>query len=1080
MIKDSNVEPSSTAGPGFAPVGFFMLRASLLPAEAFPHITGTGAGRPGDRERPQRSLARRRVEGRERLWALVADPRVWQALHAASPSLTGRLAQMGDRPLADKAIERVHSTLLRYLTRMSSRATPYGLFAGVALGTFEEASSIGLAADPVLRTRTRSDTEWLAAITERLESDEALRNELPVRPNDLLYRSAGRAILAGGPAAGAQSVSMRITGAMELALCLAGDDITYGELVAELERRFPRVDRDSIRRMVGQLWDQRVLIADLCAPMTSDFPEVHVAERLAGSTECAPVVAGMRRSRQLADAIDDARAMAEPRLLDEFVTNHRRLATEFEGPVHQTDTALATLGTGLSAEIATTAARVGELMMSLHCTRPRLGHIVDYHHAFMERYGAGSEIPLLDALSPEKGLGPPNSYLSPSREVPLPATPESRHGRRDQTLIELATTAAHQGHHEMALSDTDLTAITVWSSDDPTIRPTTSMDVYATIAADSRQAIDEGRWRMVLSPGVFRGLQSFGRFADLFDDEMVGKLRQFARAEEARNPDIVFVELNAASWGSPRAGNLIVRPPVREYEICVNAGPALPPGRQLPLSDILVGADGHGFYLRSAMLGKRLLVITSHAMAGLHAPNVCRALLELSADMIAVPSYFDWGPMSQAPFLPRLVRDRIVLSTARWTLSRKSFDAAEPPSDPDHFFADVQDWRRAWRVPRYVYLTDDDNRLLLDLAHPLCVDELRRELRRELQRSRLHGAVRLHEMLPDFSQLWLSDEQGRRYHSELVIPIVSTAADPVDSSARTRQERPSAAAVTRRWFPGDDWVFIKLYTPVSQQDDVITGPLQRLLAWLREDELIGHWFYVRYADPQPHLRLRFRTTEPQAVMSRCAGWAKTVVDSGWASDFAFTSYDRELERYGGADAIDRLEGVFHANSEVTAGLLQLLREHDLDPENVCVVALHALCQSWGVDPLAWTAAGSYAAIPDATHKRFRAIRPLLCELLVPGQPSADPLAATYAAMLRPLFERQHDVLAEAGELIRKLAGDGRLHGSERAIVESLNHMQVNRLLGADQDSERRCRDLWTLAARAIARRPLDQPAQSPP
>jgi thiopeptide-type bacteriocin biosynthesis protein len=1064
-----SAEPPPTTGPGYAPAGFFMLRAPLLPAAVFTHVTGEDGDRP-DEDPVRRSPAHRRAESRERLWALAADPRVHQALHAASPSLTGRLARMRERPLSERATERVYATLLRYLTRMSSRATPYGLFAGVAIAGFGEATSIGLAADPVSRTRTRSDFGWLAEVVERLESDEESRDGLPVLSNHLLYRSAGRVFL---PATGGSpAVSMRVTAPVEAALCLADGELTYGGLVAELRRRFPRASGDGVRRMLARMWDLHILISGLCAPMAPGHPEDHLAERVGGSPGGAAVADGLRRSRKLADAVDAARGRAEPGLLGEFVTHQRSMVPGFDGSVHQTDTVLATLGTGVSRDVAATAAQAGDLMMRLYCTHPRLQHIVDYHDVFIERYGHDSQIPLLDVLSLEKGIGPPNPYLGPPRQFPLPETSAPRHERRDRALVELATSAARLDRLEMPLTDADVAALTVWSFGDRRSRPAPSLDLYARIAAESREAIDEGAWRMVLMPGVFRGLQSFGRFAGLFDDDLVDGLRRFARDEEERNRDLLFAELNAAPWVS-RMQNLTTRPPIRQYEICVNARPALPPGRQIPLSDILVSADVHGFQLRSAALDRRLMVTRTHAVTVREAPNVCRALLELSADTIASPSYFDWGPMNGAPFLPRLVRDRIVLSPAQWTLSSGSFGAGEALSDPDRFSSGIQHWRKEWGVPRHVQLAESDNRLLLDLEHPLCLDELRRHLQRS-GRDGVPGTVRLLEMLPDFSQLWLSDEKGRRYHAELVIPVVSTTsnADPAEDSVPARPERPAATrSVNRRWFPGQEWVFLKLYAPMSHQDDVITGPLRRLLARLREAGLTGRWFYVRYADSLPHLRLRFHATEPSTVMALCADWARTVVESGWASDFAFASYDRELERYGGAEAIDTLEEVFHANSEATAGLLEFMRGNDADPEIVCVTALHALCQSWGTDPLVYGAGGEYASIPDSTHARFRAVRPLLCELLVPGHPKPDPRAAAYAAGLRPIFERQHRVVAGAGERIREVAAAGRLHGGERGIVDSLNHMQVNRLLGLGWGRERHSRGLWTLAARAIAHRP---------
>ncbi|SDD68947.1 lantibiotic dehydratase [Glycomyces harbinensis] len=1044
---------------------FFMLRAPLLPVDVFTRLTTDAPG-----VRPD-SLEERRAAGRERLWELVDRPRVAHALHVASADLTERLRRL-DGPPAGRAADRTFATLLRYLTRMSTRSTPFGLCAAVAMGRFAPATTAALRADPMLRARTRADYGWIADVAARIGSDPALREDLPVRANELRHHTSGLVILQHVDGGSVRRVALQATAPVATALHLADGRITFAGLVSELERRYPGAGRDRVRALLTRMWEQHVLIADLSAPMSPAPPELDLAERLAGVR--APVVAGLRRSRELADAVDAAGGRASPSLLDRYTEHQRRMSPDSGRAVYQTDTALATTGTALSDRIATAAADAGALIMRLNCMSPRLPHIAEYHSTFVERYGLGAEIALLDVLSPERGLGPPNGYASPPRAVPLPTQPATTHLRRDRAVVDLVATAVHHRVREVELTDADLEALTVWPDDTVRTGRMATLDVYAKIAAPSREAIDEGRFRLVLAPGSFQGLQSFGRFADLFDEDALAAVRAFARAEEAPHPDVVFAELNTAPWLA-RQGNLIARPVVREWEVCVNAAPVLPADRRIALPDILVGATGSEFYLRSRRNGKRLVVTRSHAVTNVQAPNAVRALLELSADMFAIPSPFNWGPMSQAPFLPRLVRGNIVLSPAYWTVDASTFGDA-PTGDPDRGYDLVQRWRRDWEVPRHVYLTAADHRLLLDLEHPMCVDELLREVRKGA--SRASASVFLYEMLPDFSELWLRDEHGRGYQSEVVVPLLPASAG-VDHTHAPSASPGTAAAVARHFPPGGEWAFVKLYTAVAQQDDVLTGPLQALLADLHEHDLIDGWFFVRYADPQPHLRLRFHAADTDAaptLLSKCAAWAADQVRAGWASDVALAGYARELERYGGPDAIAAMERVFQAGSETTVRLLAAEAEHGLDQDMVCVSALHALCRSWGSDPLVLAAEKPGRSVSESVRRRFRALRPLLCELLAPGQPGSAPAAPRYAAVLDPVFARQHDALAEAGALARKLARDARLSCTEGALVESLLHMQANRLTGIDRDRERECRELWALAARAIANRPAGRPA----
>ncbi|MFB9474065.1 lantibiotic dehydratase [Nonomuraea salmonea] len=1052
--KDHERNPATE----FSPACFFMLRAPVLPAQTFLGLTGGQDGADDRRDATHR-----------RLWELARRPRVRQALHAASRSLLDELTRVEEAGgpgratgPAKKKADRAFAALLRYLTRMSTRPTPYGLFSAVSMGRFGPAATAALAADPVRLTRTRADAGWLAAVIEQLDKDDTVRDDLPVRTNALLSRLADRAVLTEwtGTTTRGKQTNLRITPPAEAALRLAGDEMRYGDLVAELLQRFPGAGETRIRRLVGQLWELGVLTSALTPPLTEPLPELHLVKRLTGPAAFAPVADGLRRVRALADAVDEARGLADVAEVERLTACQRAMTPGFDGTTYQVDTALATTDRGLPAQVADAVAEAGELLMRLGGARRRPAHIAAYHRAFLERYGADAEIPLVEVLSPELGLDAPNGYGAPARMVPLPSPAEEGDPARDRTLADLISGALRHDRLDVELTDGLLDALTAGPHDAARSRPAPSVDVYFSIAAPSRQAIDEGRWRLVLSPTAFQGLQSFGRFSHLFEEADVQAMCDFARAEEKRVPDVVFVELRNVA-GHARALNVATHAPLRGLEICVNTTPSLPSGRRIPLEDVLLGADGHGFYLRSATLGKRLLVTRSHALSLHQVPNVCRALVELSTDRLTLPAGFDWGPFAASPFRPRLVRGRIVVSPAQWTVRRETFAAAG--DDADAFFGAVQSWRRDWKAPRHVYLAEYDNRLLLDLEHPLCVDELRRRLR-ATGRPGQPDALSLQEMLPDFSDLWLQDARGRRYQSELVVPVLSPAAANVQDD-----RRPARRAAQRRRHPGEDWSYLKLYTAVTQQNDVLTGPVRQLAATLAAERLIDRWFYIRYADPLPHLRLRFHAApgaDPMEVMAGCAAWARRMITAAWASDLAFVTYEREIERYGGPDAIDAIEEAFHANSEVTIELLRYLTAHgEVDATTVGALAMHSLYRSWGADPPA--GARHAAAVPDAVHRRFRRLRGDLCGLLAPAHPSPHVPPSEHAPALHAILARQEPALRAAGDLARRLASDGKLHAPEQRILESLSHMQANRLTGIDQALERLSVQLWQLTARAL-------------
>ncbi|MGW7101538.1 lantibiotic dehydratase [Streptomyces sp. NPDC054838] len=1086
---------ASDGGPLYRAADFFLLRAPVLPVQDFLAITaGPGTQDAADGHGDPYRLDQMRQHGRGLLRDMVRRPRVAQALHIASGSVTVGLDRLGEAPEDSKRVRRTYSTLFRYLTRMSTRSTPYGLFSGVATGLFTDTADLGMAADPVARTRTRADLGWLLALLKKLENDPAVRPRLGVRVNSALYRAGGRGVLPGADVYGEEDnrlAGFRITEPADLAMRIARrPGATYEDILDGIAATVPGATRDKAEAFLAQLWDLHALTSDLRPSLVEPHPELELAERLTGLDAAQDVLGGLHTVRELAERIDCARGAAPVSLLRELTAHQKSMAPDYARETYQLDTALAVTGTGLPEEIGAAAATTAEALLRMGSFPPRPQHIAEYHSAFLERFGVDSEIPLLQLLSPETGLDAPNSYSNPVRAFPLPPVGEDRAVGKEMRLAALVTEAMRAGAYELEITDERLKQLSVWQAGEaqPRVRP--AIDLYAQIAAKSPEALRGDDWRLVLAPaGMAEGGRTFGRFFDLFDEGTLERLRQYARAEEELCPDVVFADLNYLHPHG-RSANVSLHPGLRSHEICVNTAPTLAADRQIPLSDILVGATASRFFLRSARLGKELVVSQGHMLSAFQAPNACRLLLELSDDGYAPLAGFDWGPLRMSPFLPRVTRGRAVLHPAQWSLTPERLGLPAGRNalpGRDAFYAAVQRWRGQWNVPRYVSLVYMDNWLALDLEHPLSVDELYDEVTGLAEADRQHVVIQ--EALAGFPGTWLRDPAGGQYLNEVVVPLL--ARDPKHcrrSAAPVGPAQPApgpesapltdvtAPAHPRTFPPGSEWTYLKLYCAVGGQDDVVAGPLRELAGSLGSQGVVDRWFFLRYADPMPHLRIRFRAAQPELaapVLAACLDWANGLIAAGLAHDVAVVAYDREVERYGGPEAIDAMERLFQANSEVCAELVAARRQGGvrLDDEVLCVLGMHALYRDWGLDPLELLPPPAGRRISEAARKHFRRVQRQLCDLLVPWDAYPDQTARNSREYVEGIVSRQQGVLAEVSDHIRALASADRLVGDEQQMLASLAHMHANRFLGLGQDRERLCHDLWILAAEAIRRRP---------
>src|SRR5512139_3131868 len=98
---------------------------------------------------------------RATLRALVEQPAIREALYVASPELEAQIAAWLGEPELNVAVERA---LVRYVSRMASRSTPFGLFASVSVGHVGTATDLAIAERETAARHTRLDNDFLFAL----------------------------------------------------------------------------------------------------------------------------------------------------------------------------------------------------------------------------------------------------------------------------------------------------------------------------------------------------------------------------------------------------------------------------------------------------------------------------------------------------------------------------------------------------------------------------------------------------------------------------------------------------------------------------------------------------------------------------------------------------------------------------------------------------------------------------------------------------------------------------------------------------------------------------------------------------
>ncbi|MBV1940875.1 lantibiotic dehydratase [Streptomyces sp. BV286] len=775
------------------------------------------------------------------------------AVKGASPDLARRVEQVcAGHPLPEPAVRRTVLSVLRYLLRARTRATPFGAFAGVAAARIGAAPALSIGTWH--RAFARPDAAWIAAFIGQLEANSGLRPHLMLLASSLVVERDGYVVIEHRPRdthdGASEHVQIRVTGPVRNALDGARTPILWSDLTAQLSATFPTAPLAAIENLLAGLVRQRFLITSLRPAMTAIDP---LAVLLAHTRYLAP---------------------AETAELREAPKTALDLRVDWDLAIPQT--------------VAHEAAAAARALTRL-APRAALAGWAEWHRRFLERYGPRAVVPVVDAVDE---LGYPSGYLG-STTTPAPSPLPDR----DSQLIKLAHAAGMQRRLEIELDDAALEELAT-TDPDHCIQPSTEVTVR--IDAVSVPALQKGEFTLHVV-GVARSAgTTTGRFLALLDDDDRRRMTEVYAGLPGVHQGALLAQISSTPLSAP--AETVARAPQV-------AGLVIPLGDYhgsdtslIPLTDLAVTADVEQLHLVSLSRQRPVHTLLLNAVdLGFHTHPLARFLAEAPTALAIPCTGFMWGTAaSNLPFLPALRYGRTILSPARWLLARDDLPAA--PTPWPHWDDALAQWRRDVQLPERVYLSEADQCMALDLAEPSHRALLRTHLNRD-------GKVTLHPA-PEPRDLGWTD----RHAHEVVIPLVA--------EQNVAPVRAAAHVVSREHghLPGcGDRIYLQLHGHPDRQDPLLARHLPTLLKALGDPR----WWFIRYTDPEHHLRVRL-TCAPGTLGSalvRIGEWTQQLRHSGLITHASVETYHPETARFGGPAAIDAAEQYFAADS--VAALAQL-------------------------------------------------------------------------------------------------------------------------------------------------------------
>lgn len=199
---------------------------------------------------------------------LMRSAYLQEIIYVSSPILANEISKMSLKSTKEKC--RLINSFIRYLFRMSTRCTPFGLFAGCSVGTFSNQSNIRIK-DSITR-KTRLDMYYLCELADTILNQEEIRGKIKYYPNTSLYQLGNRfryieyKTIKNKRSYQISEVVSSIYLKKVLYRAVSGSTISeLSELLRSLD-----IDKDDALKYINDLIDSQIISNELTQSVTGD------------------------------------------------------------------------------------------------------------------------------------------------------------------------------------------------------------------------------------------------------------------------------------------------------------------------------------------------------------------------------------------------------------------------------------------------------------------------------------------------------------------------------------------------------------------------------------------------------------------------------------------------------------------------------------------------------------------------------------------------------------------------------------------------------------------------------------------
>ena len=905
-----------------------------------------------------------------------------KAILVASPDFFETLMQISMNDFGAIVNSKCEETLTKYLIRMTSRATPFGLFSGTNLLFFDEDnnSCISYSNQNVSdKVKISLDEPWIDRIKEQIvNKDEYLLNTKIGVNNSIYYFRNGYYDLLS---------SIEITYDYYSPKKIKMNELL--EYIIQVTKR-PKKVKNLLKLVVT-----KSSISDM-ASFNQTF--LKFIRRLLNKNIISIVDFNLGDYSDLDNIMDIYNELK----LDVNVTNILRLYNAQKSLVNSTGINVTyqygkDMSTFISKKSLKQCEKLLDFLSKYIYLMPNGMKFIQYKNKFIEKYGYHRDVPFLELISMNFGLGLPNFK-------------EDKFDKNTYTYEELYRVITNE-----ILKGEEIDLKKIFASFNANIINDEKILSVELGLIGTEQSLENEEFPIWLAPifGTAQSGNTRGRFINN-DDVNINQISEEIEIlkEHYNNSNYKLVLLSEA----PVHKSLLNLESKYNYNLPkIKLGYTID-SSDIDINDLYVGVDtNNNWYVKDGE-EKYLKFVSFNNINTSMLSLVQKMLLELTTDITpihllglinAIVSQFDYSP--------RVKFENIIVFPNQWRIKLKDLKK--------NTFDDFSNFiLEKFSHKSHIYLTQNDNRLLINLKNKTHLLIVYKQLK-------IKSYIYLSEV--EDSILEALSENEIRYVYEAIIPFTkfSTKKEKGDLQLRKINRETILKNNNYRFsHPLGEWVYIRLYITINY-DEFIKKYYSMIYSVFKEKYEVKRCFYIRYMDEFPHIRLRIKF-ESQILndeYSEITEILNFIISKNDISKFTIDSFEREIERYGNIHTIDYFESVSTIDSKIAFEVLKLSNSKN--------IILHTI-----ISILIWTRSMQidYIDFENYKHKEFskkfreekeRIIKfsenvftnELICDLQLRNEITKD--------YLKKCNEKKHQ------------------------IFRSLIHMHINRVLGMNQDFE---------------------------